>query len=108
MRILLNIENHMCICQDTCITIVNSSDISDQDIPRFIYKLRKEINKNKKLKDRYKRTDKSWIKEWIAHNRLYRRGLFIEHTRDVDLDENESKLRLLGYNIIGINNYGNT
>ena len=32
----------------------------------------------------------SYVNEWVAHNRLYRLGLFKSHTKDVDLEENES------------------
>ncbi len=49
-----------------------------------------------------KRTLKSWIKEWKAHNRLYKLGLFKSHTIDCDLEENEKWWRLLAYQILGI------
>lgn len=48
-----------------------------------------------------KRTIKSWIKEWKSHNRLYKLGLFKNHTADCDLEENEKWYRLLFYEIIG-------
>ena len=73
------------------------------------YKVKEEkdiiqILKQFKLKTRYKskRKFKSWIKEWKAHNRLYEMNLFIEHTRDCDLEENEKWWRLLAYQILGI------
>ncbi len=50
---------------------------------------------------RSKRTIKSWIKEWKAHNRLYRLGLFKSHTKDCDLEENEKTHRLIAYEILG-------
>ena len=49
-----------------------------------------------------KRSLKSWVKEWKAHNRLYRLGLFRSHTRDCDLEENEKIHRLIAYQILGI------
>lgn len=49
-----------------------------------------------------KRSIKSWIREWKAHNRLYKIGLFKEHTIDCDLEENEKLHRLIAYWIIGI------
>ena len=49
-----------------------------------------------------KRTIKSWIKEWKAHNRLYRLGFFKSHTKDCDLEENEKLYRLITYQILGI------
>ncbi len=48
-----------------------------------------------------KRTMKSWLKEWKAHNRLYRLGLFKNHTKDCDLEENEKIYRLMVYEILG-------
>lgn len=56
-----------------------------------------------KMKVNYKskRTMKSWIKEWKAHNRLFKLGLFKSHTKDCDLEENEKWYRLLAYQILG-------
>ena len=48
-----------------------------------------------------KRTIKSWIKEWKSHNRLYKLGLFTNHTKDCDLEENEKIHRLIIYEILG-------
>jgi hypothetical protein len=101
LRVIINIEGHMCICCDTYVTIVDSHQVPECDIPRFISKLRAEINNSPKLKDLYKRSEESWIKEWIAHNRLYKRNLFVDHTKDVDLDEKESLFRLFCYQFIG-------
>ena len=57
-----------------------------------------------KIKTGYcsKRSLKSWIKEWKAHNRLYRLGFFKSHTKDCDLEENEKLHRLIAYQILGI------
>lgn len=49
-----------------------------------------------------RRSLKSWIKEWKAHNRLYRLGLFKIHTVDCDLEENEKLHRLIAYQLLGI------
>lgn len=48
-----------------------------------------------------KRSVNSWVREWKAHNRLYKLGLFKEHTIDCDLEENEKWYRLIAYLIIG-------
>lgn len=47
------------------------------------------------------RTLKSYLREWRAHNRLYKFHLFKKHTKDVDLNTNESKFRRLGYFFLG-------
>lgn len=43
------------------------------------------------------RTLKSCLNEWIAHNRMYKLGLFKNHSIDCDLTKNESKFRRLCY-----------
>jgi hypothetical protein len=103
IRVVLNIKGHMCICTDTYVTIVNSYEIKDEDIHDFVSELKEEIDKYSKLRYLYKRSNISWEREWIAHNKLYRKGLFIDHTRDVDLDENEPIYRLIIYRILGNN-----
>lgn len=45
----------------------------------------------------YARNEKSWIREWKAHNLLYKLGICKTRTQSVDLNENESKLRKIGY-----------
>lgn len=47
------------------------------------------------------RTMNSWIREWRAHNRLYKWGLFLSHTNDCDLEENEKLHRRIAYLFIG-------
>ena len=46
------------------------------------------------------RSYQSLIREWKAHNILYKFGLFKDRTKDTDLNENESWFRRLGYFII--------
>jgi len=48
-----------------------------------------------------KRDIDSWLKEWKAHNRLYKLGLYRSHTVDCDLEEKEAWWRLFVYSIIG-------
>ena len=50
----------------------------------------------------YSRSKSSWIREWKAHNILYKLGLFKKSTKDLDLYENESKLRRFGYFILSL------
>ena len=46
------------------------------------------------------RTIQSYVVEVYAHNWLYNHHLFRKHTKDSDLEGDESKLRLIGYGII--------
>ena len=50
----------------------------------------------------HKRSINSYIREWKAHNWLYRHNLFTSHTRDVDLNDDESLLRRIGYFIVSL------
>ena len=52
--------------------------------------------------DVLKRTDKSLIKEWCAHNVLYNLHLFRKHTKDVDLNYPQSKIIEIAYSIVSI------
>ena len=51
-----------------------------------------------------KRTDKSLIREWFSHNILYNLHLFRDHTKDVDLNYQQSKIVEIMYFIISIFN----
>lgn len=48
----------------------------------------------------HSRTVTSYVVEWHAHNVLYYMGLFRSHTADVDLNDDETKVRLAIYQII--------
>ena len=50
----------------------------------------------------YKRSMRSWIKEWQAHNILYKLGIKPSSSKDVDMDEDETKGRLFVYNILSL------
>ena len=52
--------------------------------------------------DVLKRTDKSLIKEWRAHNLFYNLHLFRSHTKDVDLNYPQSKITEIVYSIVSI------
>ena len=47
------------------------------------------------------RTIESYVREWKGHNNLYNLGLFKSHTKDVDLNENNSIIEELIWLIIG-------
>lgn len=60
----------------------------------------KDIRKARKLP--VTRTTKSYVREWIGHNRLYRLGIKKDHTRSVDLNEDNGILEELLWMIISI------
>ena len=50
---------------------------------------------------RSRRSMDSWIREWKAHNRMYKLGIYRSHSRDCDLEELEKWYRRLVYWFIG-------
>ena len=73
------------------------------------YKIRKKADMNgivaairaaaKKLGYTYKRSNSSWVTEWRAHNYMYNKGQQRSRTGSVDLNDNESRLKLLAYSV---------
>lgn len=100
---IFDVEGHMCICTDKSVTIVNSNDIPDNDISRFLDILRDKIDKNPKLKDIYKRSVKSWEEEWVAYNKIHRIKMFKLSTKDIKFSENKSIILLTIYKFLGRN-----
>ena len=76
------------------------------------YKIRKKADMNgivaairseaKKKGYTYKRSNSSWVTEWRAHNYMYDKGKERARTRSVDLNENESTLKLLSYKALSL------
>lgn len=83
----------------TNIHIYNSYAVKKSDIANWI----KQIRSFGKLYGcTYMRSDKSWIKEWKAHNVLYKWGIEPDRTKDVDLNEDETLLRRICYSLLSI------
>ena len=78
------------------VQIVDSYKIRKQDDMSSILKLIRAEAQKKGFK--YKRSHSSWVTEWRAHNYMYDKGMERSRTRSVDLNENESKLKLISYN----------
>ena len=49
-----------------------------------------------------KRTDKSLVAEWKAHNALYKRGKWVSHTKDVDLENNQSLFHKIAWFFVNL------
>lgn len=81
------------------IHIVDSYKIPNKEVISYI----KDFLQLVKVSDiKYSRTLDSMEKEWIAHNILYKLGVSRHKTADTDLCEKESKLRLIGYELLYI------
>lgn len=74
------------------IKITDSFLVKDKERMKFYLK-QLPINK-------IHRSMNSCINEWIAHNRLYKLGLFKKSTCDCDLTKNESLFRRICYWIL--------
>lgn len=79
------------------VRILNSYKITDV---KYMKTILEEFKKETNFKS--KRSLKSWIKEWKSHNRLYKLGLFKNHTMHCDLEEDEKIHRIIAYQILGI------
>ena len=97
MKYILKFKEYLLIidCSEKNIHIKDSYQITDKkDMKRILSYI---FNKSDY---QYKRSMKSLINEWAAHNWLYYHNIKTERTKDVDLNENENFLRKLGYFII--------
>lgn len=83
------------ILTPTNVHIVTSFQITDrkgkEEVIDYILKVAKDYGLE------YKRSKKSWIREWSAHNTLYQWNYQRERTGSVDLNEDESLFRRFCY-----------
>ena len=80
--------------------IVNSYKIKNKaDMNEIVKLIRAEATK-KGFK--YKRSNSSWVTEWRAHNYMYDNKIERSRTGSVDLNENESKIKLLSYSTMSL------
>lgn len=82
------------------VQIVNSQRITKKSDMNAIVKLIR--SEAAKLGFKYKRTNSSWVTEWRAHNYMYNKGIERNRTKSVDLNENESRTKLLSYTLMSL------
>jgi hypothetical protein len=82
------------------IHIYDSCRITKKDDMLAILKSIREVANEQNIT--YKRTDKSWLAEWRAHNFLFEKEVEEGRTASVDLNEDETPLRLFLYRIISL------
>jgi len=92
----ITIDKMECILRKHLITVKSSYQIGYDDAEKFCKKLKAATG------NRYKRSAKSWTKELIAHNMLFRAGLFEDHVADTDFEEKEKWHRLFSYELLYI------
>lgn len=90
--------NHRIILKKNCTKIIDSYDLSDKE---SIMMAERIIFARRVYGYKTKRSLESYIREIIAHNRLYKWHLFRSHTKDTDLEENITRIKELIYLIVG-------
>lgn len=77
------------------VRIVDSYKISKRaDMNAIVKLIRAEALK---LGYKYRRSTSSWVTEWRAHNYMYDKGIERARSASVDLNENESRWKLVSY-----------
>lgn len=76
------------------LSIKDSYQMRYEDIESFCDELRRRAPFS------YLRSKESWAEEIAAHNALYNLHLFRSRTKDAEIDEDESVVRLIGYKFI--------
>ena len=83
----------------------NNTHIEDSYQIKLKKSMENEIEYIKELRKARKypvtRTTKSYVREWKGHNNLYNLGLFKNHTKDVDLEEDIPLWKEIIWLIIG-------
>ena len=80
------------------VRIVNSYKITKRaDMNAIVKLIRAEAAK---LGFKYKRSNSSWVTEWRAHNYMYDKRIDRARSASVDLNDNESRLKLASYNVM--------
>lgn len=85
------------------LTIKNSYLLNDNEAIKHLLNIVHKFPEYKTLQEAgYSRTFNSEFREWKAHNFLYRIGYKKDRTRTVNIDQNETKLRLFVYKILSL------
>ena len=82
------------------IHIHDSYKVKTTESMRFVLQLVKYAAANRNIV--YKRTMKSWLREWKAHNILYKLNIQRPRSQHTDLNENESVKRRFAYFILSL------
>ena len=82
------------------VRIVDSYKITKKaDMNAMVKLIRAEAAK---LGFQYKRSNASWVTEWRAHNYMYDKKIDRARSACVDLNDNESKVKLASYNVMSM------
>ena len=102
MEVILHNENKGNLkvrYSSTNVHVNDSCIISHKDIPSWVQRVKSFGEQNGYT---YSRSVQSWIREWKAHNLLFKLGIEPARTRDVDLNEDETIIRRVGYFLLSL------
>ena len=89
-----------CIISKDNIHIMDSYKVRKSSDMKAILEIIREEATNRGFT--YRRSISSWLTEWKAHNTLSARNIETERTLFVDLNEDESIIRRLGYFVLSL------
>lgn len=88
---------------DPCLHIKDSWRVTDVYQQEYILGVLREVEEYQELQaSGYSRTLKSELREWRAHNFLYKIGYKRERTGTTDIDQKESKFRRFIFAILSV------
>ena len=83
----------------TNVHICKSYAIAKTDIASWVKLIKETGNQNGYV---YSRSESSWIREWKAHNLLFKWGVCPDRTKDVDLELKVKFLYKIAYFILSL------
>jgi hypothetical protein len=93
-------KGNLKVCySNTNVHINDSYIVGRNDIPTWVERIKSFGEQNGYT---YSRSAQSWINEWRAHNLLFKLGVEPSRTRDVDLNEDETTIRKIGYFLLSL------
>ena len=86
-----------------CLHIKDSWMVTDRKEQKFILTALRDCEEYQELQvSGYSRTLKSELREWRAHNFLWKMGIAKRRTKDTDIDQNETLFARFVYAILSI------
>lgn len=85
------------IVGNNCIVVRDGSTYSKFEMLNLLNNLRFQYPDNNVL---LKRSNTNIMNEWVAHNNLYKLSLWVDHTKDVDIEADIPKWKCFIYYLL--------
>lgn len=103
LKVAFGIEVSFSYGDNPCVHIGHSHLVESESAMKAVLNhIHRMPEYEKLLREGWSRSYDSELREWKAHNRLYKMGLFKSHTESVDIDQKESIWRRIVYWILTI------